>query len=43
MISNSRSPLAPALEFRNVSIAFDDKPVLIDISFQLHKGELWVC
>ena len=28
------------LEFRNVSIAFDDKPVLIDLSFQLHKGEM---
>jgi phospholipid/cholesterol/gamma-HCH transport system ATP-binding protein len=34
------SPLSPALEFRNVSIAFDDKPALIDISFQLHKGEM---
>jgi phospholipid/cholesterol/gamma-HCH transport system ATP-binding protein len=32
--------LLPALEFRNVSIAFDDKPALIDISFQLHKGEM---
>ena len=40
MISNSTTPLSPALEFRNVSIAFDDKPALIDISFQLHKGEM---
>jgi len=40
MISDSSSPLSLALEFRNVSIAFDDKPALIDISFQLHKGEM---
>lgn len=39
MISDS-SPLSPALEFRNVSVAFDDKPALIDLSFQLHKGEM---
>jgi phospholipid/cholesterol/gamma-HCH transport system ATP-binding protein len=29
----------PALEFQNVSFAFD-KPVLTDISFQLHQGEM---
>jgi phospholipid/cholesterol/gamma-HCH transport system ATP-binding protein len=40
MISNSPSPLSPALEFRNVSVAFDDKSALIDLSFQLHKGEM---
>ena len=40
MISNSSSPISPALEFRNVSVAFDDKPALIDISFQLHQGEM---
>ena len=40
MISDSSSPLSPALEFRNVSVAFDDKPALIDLSFQLHKGEM---
>jgi len=40
MISDSSSPLSPGLEFRNVSVAFDDKPALIDISFQLHKGEM---
>ena len=40
MISDSASPLLPALEFRNVFIAFDDKPALSDISFQLHKGEM---
>ncbi|MDQ5847170.1 MAG: ATP-binding cassette domain-containing protein [Acidobacteriota bacterium] len=40
MIANSSSSVSPALEFRNVSIAFDDKPALIDISFQLHNGEM---
>ncbi|HEY6121277.1 MAG TPA: ATP-binding cassette domain-containing protein [Pyrinomonadaceae bacterium] len=38
------SPLSPllqqVLEFRNVSIAFDDKPALINISFKLYQGEL---
>jgi len=28
------------LEFRNVSVAFGDKPVLTDISFQLCQGEM---
>lgn len=28
------------LEFRNVSLAFDDKPALLNISFQLHQGEM---
>lgn len=40
MISNSSLALSPALEFRNVSVAFNDKPALIDFSFQLHKGEM---
>jgi len=40
MISNTSTPLLPALEFRNVSVAFDDKPALTDISFQLHEGEM---
>jgi phospholipid/cholesterol/gamma-HCH transport system ATP-binding protein len=39
-IYNSSLPVSPALEFRNVSVAFDDEPALIDISFQLYKGEL---
>jgi phospholipid/cholesterol/gamma-HCH transport system ATP-binding protein len=39
MASNSRS-LSTALEFRNVSVAFDDQPALIDVSFQLHQGEM---
>jgi ABC-type transporter Mla maintaining outer membrane lipid asymmetry ATPase subunit MlaF len=29
-----------ALEFRNVSISFDDKPALVDISFELAAGEM---
>ena len=39
MISD-QSPSLPALEFRNVSLAFDGKAALSDISFQLHKGEM---
>jgi phospholipid/cholesterol/gamma-HCH transport system ATP-binding protein len=39
-MTDSSSPLLPALEFRHVSVAFDDKPALSDISFQLHKGEM---
>src|SRR6267378_622664 len=31
---------SPAIEFRNVSLSFDDKPVLIDISLQLAHGEM---
>ena len=31
---------SPAVEFRNVSISFDDQPALIDISFQLARGEM---
>ena len=39
-MTDSSSPLLPALEFRNVSVAFDDKPALRDTSFQLHQGEM---
>lgn len=39
-MTDSSLPSLPALEFRNVSLAFDDKPALSDISFQLHKGEM---
>src|SRR5882762_1092794 len=31
---------SPAIEFRNVSLSFDDKPVLIDISLRLAHGEM---
>lgn len=30
----------PAIEFRNVYLSFDDKPVLADISFLLERGEM---
>lgn len=30
----------PAIEFRNVSLSFDGKPVLTDISFRLEQGEM---
>jgi len=30
----------PAIEFRNVSLSFDDTPALTDISFQLARGEM---
>jgi phospholipid/cholesterol/gamma-HCH transport system ATP-binding protein len=40
MISESSTSLQHVLEFRNVSIAFDDKPVLSNISFKLYKGEM---
>src|SRR5678816_4957986 len=33
-------PLQPVLEFRNVSIAYNDKPALIDLSFKLYQGEM---
>src|SRR5215470_12280876 len=32
-------PAAFAIVFEDVSIAFEDKPVLDNISFRLHKGE----
>lgn len=40
MISQSSILLQHVLEFRNVSLAFDSKPTLIDISFRLFKGEM---
>jgi len=29
-----------AIEFQNVSISFDDKPVLVDVSFKLQHGAM---
>src|SRR3990172_2180164 len=29
-----------AIEFRHVSLSFDDTPALIDVSFQLDRGEM---
>jgi phospholipid/cholesterol/gamma-HCH transport system ATP-binding protein len=42
MSSNSSQGQAvnPAIEFRNVSLSFDDKPALIDVSFQLDHEEM---
>lgn len=31
---------SPAIEFRNVFTSFDDRPVLVDINFQLGRGEM---
>lgn len=30
----------PAIEFRNVSLSFDEKQVLSEINFELHRGEM---
>src|SRR6266480_4729684 len=40
MTPPSTSRLEHVLEFRNVSIAFDDKPALSDITFRLNKSEM---
>lgn len=31
---------APAIEFRNVHLSFDENPALVDVSFRLERGEL---
>jgi len=31
---------SPAIEFRNVFLSFDDQPALVDINFQLGRGEM---
>jgi len=36
--SNPASP--PEIEFRHVSVSFDDQPALVDVSFQLERGEM---
>jgi phospholipid/cholesterol/gamma-HCH transport system ATP-binding protein len=33
---------SPVIEFRNVSLSFDDKPALVSASFQLSRGEMIV-
>jgi phospholipid/cholesterol/gamma-HCH transport system ATP-binding protein len=30
----------PEIEFRNVSLSFDDQPALVNVSFQLERGEM---
>src|SRR5262245_16381953 len=36
----SGSANSPAIEFRNVSLSFDDTPALVDVSFTLGSGEM---
>jgi phospholipid/cholesterol/gamma-HCH transport system ATP-binding protein len=36
----SEDTAVPAIEFRNVSVGFDEVRVLEDISFKLHRGEM---
>lgn len=38
--ADAHSGIVPALEFRNVSLSFDEKRVLNDISFSLERGEM---
>jgi phospholipid/cholesterol/gamma-HCH transport system ATP-binding protein len=38
METETKTPLA--IEFRHVSLSFDDRPALIDVSFQLGQGEM---
>jgi phospholipid/cholesterol/gamma-HCH transport system ATP-binding protein len=33
-------PEIPAIEFRHVTFAFEDKPALMDVSFQLRRGNM---
>ena len=40
MISSTVENKYPAIEFRHVSVAFDDQPALKDISFKLERGEM---
>lgn len=39
MNKNNANPM-PAVEFRNVSLSFDGIPALVDVSFQLERGEM---
>jgi phospholipid/cholesterol/gamma-HCH transport system ATP-binding protein len=36
----SNQPSELAIEFRNVSLSFDDQPALVDVSFKLERGEM---
>jgi phospholipid/cholesterol/gamma-HCH transport system ATP-binding protein len=42
MNSTQSAVLSPAIEFRNVSLWFDNNVVLKDISFSLHDGEMLI-
>lgn len=39
-MDENNSESAAAIEFRNVSVSFDDKPALADVSFRLECGEM---
>ena len=39
MTRDNSNPV-PAIEFRNVCLSFDEKPVLVDVSFRLEQGEM---
>lgn len=39
---DDQTRVIPAIEFRNVTFAYDDQPVLNDISFRVLRGELLV-
>lgn len=39
-IETADDGIQPAIEFRHVSLSFDDKPALRDISFTLQRGEM---
>ncbi|MGH9969879.1 MAG: ABC transporter ATP-binding protein [Pyrinomonadaceae bacterium] len=39
-MTTTRSAETKAIEFRDVSVSFDDTPALIDVSFQLSPGEM---
>lgn len=40
--SNNTAATAPYIEFVHVSKAFDDQPVLVDVSFEVRRGEMVV-
>src|SRR5687768_17558947 len=39
-MTRDNSKPAPAIEFRNVYLSFDEDPALADVSFQLECGEM---
>lgn len=39
-MSKDNTNSTPAIEFRNVYLSFDEKPVLLDVSFRLEYGEM---
>ncbi|MBZ5516666.1 MAG: ATP-binding cassette domain-containing protein [Acidobacteriia bacterium] len=41
-MSESNNTTAPYIEFIHVSKAFDDQPVLVDVSFEVRRGEMVV-